>query len=192
MPPPPPPPPPPSFKAAVPASGPAPPVVANKGPAGALLVELIVYNGSPFKDHWAYFVRSSFHPSIGVIIHATGDVRNGFRFEVKRNYDFAVTSTVPTSRIPLQWIDGEFLNEKAMLNNGVYKADNAPVCPFEESVHKVKAPEKSLNAASQSGVPQKRVVQRNCQTWIVESADQLVADRILSPEVAAYLHAIKQ
>ncbi|RSL92099.1 hypothetical protein CEP52_014016 [Fusarium oligoseptatum] len=140
--PPPPPPPPPSFKAAVPASSPAPPVVANKGPAGALLIELVVYNGSPFKDHWAYFVRSSSHPSIGVIIHATGDVRNGFRFEVKRNYDFAVTSTVPTSRIPLQWIGGEFLNEKAMLNNGVYKADNAPVCPFEESVHKVKAPEK--------------------------------------------------
>ncbi|KEY74539.1 hypothetical protein S7711_07145 [Stachybotrys chartarum IBT 7711] len=25
-------------------------------------------------------------------------------------------------------------------------------------------------------VPQKRVVQRNCQTWIVESADQLVAE----------------
>jgi hypothetical protein len=40
-----------------------------------------------------------------------------------------------------------------MLNNGVYKADNAPVCPFEESVHKVKAPEKSLNAASQSVSP---------------------------------------
>lgn len=153
MPPPPPPPLPPSFNAAVPASGPAPPVVANKGPAGALLVELIVYNGSPFKDHWAYFVQSSFHPSIGVIIHATGDVRNGFRFEVKRNYDFAVTSTIPTSRIPLQWIDGKFLNERAMLNTGVYKADNVPVCPFEKSVHKVKAPEKSLNAARQSVSP---------------------------------------
>ncbi|KAF4976811.1 hypothetical protein FDECE_18428, partial [Fusarium decemcellulare] len=177
------------------ASNPSPiqaPVVAAKGPAGALLVELVIYNGSPFKDHWAYFVRSSTHPSIGVIIHATGDVRNGFRFEIKRNYDFSVTSTKPTSRIPLQWIDPKYVNENVMRNNGIYKSDSAPVCGFEVSVHKVKAPEKSLSAAQANIVPKKRVVQRNCQTWIVESADQLVSDGILDPKVAAYLHAIKQ
>lgn len=39
---------------------------------------------------------------------------------------------------------------------------------------------------------QQRVVQRNSQTWIVKSADQLVADGILSPQVTAYLYAIKQ
>jgi hypothetical protein len=80
-------------------------------------------------------------------------VRSGFKFEIKRNYNFAATSTIPTSRIPLQWIDGKFLKERALLNNGVYKADNAPVCPFEESLHKVKPPKKSLNAASQSVSP---------------------------------------
>lgn len=32
-----------------------------------------------------------------------------------------------------------------MLNNGIHKTDNAPVCGFEASVYKVKAPEKSLN-----------------------------------------------
>ncbi|KAM5359974.1 hypothetical protein ACJZ2D_014068 [Fusarium nematophilum] len=190
--PPPPPPPPPSFKATAVVSSPGPPVVAAKGPAGSLLVELVIYNGSPFKDHWAYFVRSSFQPSVGTLIHATGDVRNGFSFQIKRHYDFAVTSTQPTSRIPLQWVDSRYLNERAMLNNGDYKSDNVPVCGFEQSVHKIQAPGKSLNAAQGNDIPKKRVVQRNCQTWIVESADQLVSDRIFGPEVAAYLHAIKQ
>lgn len=135
---------------AVPASRPALPTTANIGPAGALLLELVVYNGAPFKDHWAYFVRSSSSASAGVILHATGDVRNGFEFQIKRSYDFASTATVPTARIPLQWIEGRFLNEKDMLNNGVAKFDNVPVCPFESSVHKVKAPGKSLNSANQS------------------------------------------
>ena len=35
-------------------------------------------------------------------------------------------------------------------------------------------------------------MQRNCQTWIIESADQLVADGIFHADVAAYLHALEQ
>lgn len=38
----------------------------------------------------------------------------------------------------------------------------------------------------------KKIIQRNCQTWVVESADQLVADGIFTPEVADYLHSKKQ
>lgn len=38
----------------------------------------------------------------------------------------------------------------------------------------------------------KKITQRNCQTWILESADQLVKDGIFDREVAAYLHAIRQ
>jgi hypothetical protein len=38
----------------------------------------------------------------------------------------------------------------------------------------------------------KKIVQRNCQTWIVESADQLVADGIFTREVADYVHSKKQ
>lgn len=33
-----------------------------------------------------------------------------------------------------------------MLNNGRYKIDNIPVYQFETSAHKIKAPEKNLNA----------------------------------------------
>lgn len=144
MPPPTPPPPPVSGVIPRPAA-PNAPTVAPKGPEGAFLVELLVYNGSPFKDHWAYFVRSNTAPSKGVVLHATGDVRNGFKFEIKRAYDLDETNRKP-DRIPLQWVDARYFDERAMFNNGVAMLDTVPVCRFEASAHKVKAPEKSLNS----------------------------------------------
>ncbi|KND94709.1 hypothetical protein TOPH_00023 [Tolypocladium ophioglossoides CBS 100239] len=188
---PPPPPPPPAFKGAAPRPAPKPPTVAARGPAGAFLVELFVYNGSPFKDHWAYFVRSNDQSSKGVRVHATGDVRNSFKLEMERMLDVLATDNPPTTRIPLQWVDAQYFDERAMFNSGNYKVDSVPVCRFEASAHKVKAPGKSLNSVDKA-TPRKNVVQKDCQTWIVESADQLVADHVFNAEVAAYLHAIQQ
>ncbi|KAF4442451.1 hypothetical protein F53441_11737 [Fusarium austroafricanum] len=159
-----------------------PPIVADKGPDGALLLELIRHNGSPFNDHWAYFIGSNANPSIGMVLEAIGDVRSGFQLQIRRNHDLA--SDPPSSRIPLQWIDGTFLHERVVLHGN----DNMPACSFEETVCSVRVPEKTLN----TGAPPKKVMQRNCQTWIVESADKLVEDGILSSEVAAYLYSTKQ
>lgn len=36
------------------------------------------------------------------------------------------------------------------------------------------------------------VKQRNCQTWIVESADQLVKDGMFNVETATYLRSVEQ
>ncbi|QQK42088.1 kinase-like domain-containing protein [Penicillium digitatum] len=159
--PPPPPPPGPRQTTARP-QAPLPPAVAPSGPPGAFLVELLIYNGAPFKDHWSYWVRSHQDPDLGVLIHAAGDVRNGFQFKIKRDHDFRATGNLPTKRIPLH-------------------------------AHKVKVPEKTLRAVGDkvTSAPS-RLTQRNCQTWIVESADQLVRDRIFGGEVAAYVHSIKQ
>lgn len=110
------------------------------------MVELITYSGAPFKDHWAYFIRSHQNPQVGVVIHATGDVRNGFVLEFKRSYDFDTTATDPTSRIPLQWVDAQYFDEIAMLNNNIQKMDYGPVCAFEASASKIKAPAKTLNS----------------------------------------------
>ncbi|KAJ5360792.1 hypothetical protein N7517_009983 [Penicillium concentricum] len=159
---------------------------------GAFMVELLIWNGSPFKDHWAYFVRSRADPDIGVKIHATGNVRSGFKFEIKRSENLQTTDDIPSTRVPLQWVEEKYFDEKAMLNDGEYKVDNTPVCRFESSVYEIEAPGKSLNTVSDGAKPGRKVIQRDCQTWIVESADQLRRDNIFSEEVVAYLHAIKQ
>ncbi|KID86171.1 hypothetical protein MGU_06604 [Metarhizium guizhouense ARSEF 977] len=168
------------------------PSVAPTGPGGSFLVELITYNGAPFKDHWAYWVRSQSDPDIGVQLHATGDVRNGFSLEFKRSHDLRDTGNIPSSRIPLQWVDGRYFDDKAMLNNGIHKLDTVPVCMFEASASKIDAPGKTLNSISTTPCPRSMVKQRNCQTWIVESADQLVKDGIFNADTAAYLRSVEQ
>lgn len=96
-------------------------------------------------DHWAYWICSHHDPETGVLIHATGDVRNGFQFEIKRSHDFRATGNRPSKRIPLQWVDGKYFNEAAMFNHGIRKIDTLPVCAFEASLHKIEAPGKTLN-----------------------------------------------
>ncbi|KAJ2974888.1 hypothetical protein NQ176_g5822 [Zarea fungicola] len=188
-----PPPPPPPSRPPVASSlaAPTPPSVSGTGPAGAFLVEILIFNGFPFKDHWAYWVRSHHEPAVGVEIHATGDVRNGFQFEIKRAYDLRITGNQPSRRIPLQWVDGKYFDETAMLNNGRSKIDTVPVCAFEASLHKIKPPGKTLNTVQDTNGPIRTVTQRNCQTWIIESAHQLVIDGIFTPAIAAYLQAIE-
>ena len=169
------------------------PSVPSTGPHGAFLVELVTYNGHPYKGHWAFSVRCHASPDRGVYLHAMGDVLRGFDLEVRRSFDFKETRN-PTDRIPLQWADGMHFDEMAMLNNHIHVRDDKPVCGFEASAMKVSAPGPSLNTVTgnsscQSG---RKVNQRNCQTWIVEAADQLRGDGIFTSETVAYLRAIQQ
>lgn len=157
-------------------TNPSPPVVTPIGPAGAFMVVLLIYNGAPFMDHWAYWVPSHTDPEVGVVIEANGDVRNGFTIEIKRSQELnTTTGDIPTKKIPLQWVDGENFNKSEMLNNGVYKIDNIPVCKFEASVIKVKAPEKTLNTVDENvsystmlGIPRVVVLSSPRLLWMSE------------------------
>lgn len=145
--PPPPPPPTTTERTAKFVAAPRPPrVTTESSKKGDFQIELLINNGYPYKDHWAYWVPSHANPQIGVKIHVTGDVRNGFQFEIKRSHDFRSSDDAPTKRVPLQWVNAEYFDEKAMFNNGQSMIDNRPVCRFEASVFSIKAPGKSLNS----------------------------------------------
>ena len=107
-----------------------------------------MYNGYPFLDHWAYFVRSHQTRCLGVRIHATGSVNVGFELEIQRMHNVETYEDTPYKRIPLQWVQGECFDEAAMFNQfqTEMKIDKRPACPFEKSLFKVAAPEKSLNS----------------------------------------------
>ncbi|KAK6593115.1 hypothetical protein H4I95_11489 [Botrytis cinerea] len=160
-------------------------------PPDTFLVELLTYNGHPYKDHWAYFIRSPSNPSVGVRLHATGDVRNGFRFEIQLDYNLYTTEDIPTKRISLQWVDGGKIP-----NEGLCEADvdmyNRAICSFEESVRRAEVPGKTLNSLGEENHLGKKIIQKDCQSWLVEAADHLVQDGIFDPEVAGFLHAVKQ
>ncbi|KAL4982943.1 hypothetical protein BDW68DRAFT_169830 [Aspergillus falconensis] len=199
--PPPPPPPPPALAIKTnTVTPPKHPALPPSGPPGSCLVSLLIYNGHPFKDHWAYFVRSQKNPELGVKIHATGSVSTEFVFEVKRNHDLRNTEDIPTKIVPLAWVDGIYFDEDEgrMLgkdNGDEELIDHEPICGFERALYKVEVPGKSLVGVEETkreGVARRRVVQRDCQTWIVESAEQLAQDGIFSGDVAGFLRAIQQ
>lgn len=167
-------------------------MVPSEGPAGAFLVDLCIYNGAPFADHWAYFIRPANSPSIGVTIQALGDVLHGFSFQIERNHDIEHAENRPTKRIPMQWVDGNHFDEAAMLGDGTARIDANPNCPFEVILHAVEVPGKSLNSIRSTVAKGKKIVQRNCQTWIVEAADELVKAGMFEATTAAYLRAVKQ
>jgi hypothetical protein len=56
----------------------------------------------------------------------------------------------PTAKIPLQWVDEEHFDQKAMFDNDQHIIDQNPRCRFEWSVFKINAPSKSLNAVNET------------------------------------------
>ncbi|KAL3474617.1 hypothetical protein BJX99DRAFT_260216 [Aspergillus californicus] len=174
---------------------PRPPSIPAQSPRGFFMVNLLIYNGHPFKDHWAYFIQSHENPNLGVKIHATGSVSAGFVFEIKRSHNLQTTEDVPTKKVPLQWVAGALFDQEALVCEGEERIEYAPVGDFERALYKVDVPGKSLrnsNDVSKEDSGRKRVVQRDCQTWIVESARQLVQNGIFDQEVADYLRAVQQ
>lgn len=171
-----------------------PPAVSDEAPPGASLVELLTFNGYPFRDHWAYWVSCHSDPDIGVFMHASGNVARGFQFEIERGCRLGSGQT-PTKRIKLQWVDGEHFVERTWDGENS-RSDHVPVCGFERSAHKVPVPEKSLNTVEanvlQMATPGRKTQQRDCQTWIVESADQLFRDGIFDENVVAYLRELER
>ncbi|KAF7947953.1 hypothetical protein EAE96_009023 [Botrytis aclada] len=196
--PPPPPPPPPIFSQFfTPANIPPAPSASPLGLPNNFLTELLTYNGHPYKDHWAYFIRSTSNPFIGVRLHATGDVRNGFRFEIQQEYNLYTTEDIPTKRIPLQWVDGgKILDEKGCGVDVDVDVDmdmfSRTVCAFKKSVGKAEVPGKTLNSVGDGTHPGKKIIQKDCQLWLVEAADHLVRDGIFDPQIAGFLHAARQ
>ncbi|GLB23197.1 hypothetical protein AtubIFM61612_003785 [Aspergillus tubingensis] len=170
---------------------PQPPAISPTGPKDSLLLELHVFNGHPFKDHWAYWISSPDDPLVGDKIHATGDVRNGFIFEIKRSHNLRTSPDIPTKRIPLQWVDGRYFDKKLM--EGPERIENVPCCAFERILYEAKVPGKSLNSAGEVGFGVgRRVVQRDCQTWVVESMGSLIKEGVVGREVEEFVCAIRQ
>lgn len=117
---------------------PPPPSVPKERPPNTFLVTLLIY-----PNHWAYYIPSPAHPSLGILLHVTGDTRTGFKLAIQRSYDLSLpeNQNPPTTyRIPLQWVDGWWLDEEKMLNNGAGVRDCEPACAFERVVGRVEMP----------------------------------------------------
>ncbi|KAL2158279.1 hypothetical protein VTH06DRAFT_4600 [Thermothelomyces fergusii] len=76
--------------------------------------------------------------------------------------------------------------------DGEVLVEREPRCEFERILFRVPAPEKTLRSidGSEDGSRgREKITQRNCQTWIVQSAEELVREGIFEQRVVDYLRA---
>lgn len=66
-------------------------------PLGAFPLELLIHNGFRLKTI-GFFLESHLYPGKGAMIHATGSVFHGFKFEIHRWYNLADTSKEPIEK----------------------------------------------------------------------------------------------
>ncbi|KAK0666964.1 hypothetical protein QBC41DRAFT_229372 [Cercophora samala] len=203
LPPPPPPPPlpppellqPPASKNA-PQQKPSPDLnVPSTGPPNSVSLSLLVYNGWPFANHWEYFIASPTHPNVGVILQAAGNVKDGFWLEVKRGWDISLPGQKPDQILRLGWVPKSRVEPLGSVfrvgEDQVIELE--PKSELEKTLFKVPAPDKTLRDAVDDQIDRRsKIMQRNCQTWVVETSQLLVKEGLLEQRVVDYLLANKQ
>ncbi|KAF9047144.1 hypothetical protein BDZ89DRAFT_1007296 [Hymenopellis radicata] len=150
-------------------------------------ISLIVYHSPLFPAHWSLYIPSAADSGIGKIVHATGDARNGFVHELKRGYRPADDERA-YSIIPIALVSSSHVVD--VHSNSGLVVHTAPdedllmlaVDDVERVLLSVPAPSKSLNSVDGSGIYGKKVVIKNCQTWIREAVEALIQMNIAPSE----------
>ncbi|KAK6514938.1 hypothetical protein TWF506_007295 [Arthrobotrys conoides] len=120
-------------------------------------LSLISYNGGLFKDHWSLFIPTV-GTGIGYRVHATGDLRTGFEFELIEEYDLENTSRRHTKT---------FLSEITDVDRVIQVARQTPT------------PGPSLRSSSYDGPKVRLSQQRNCQDWVIDVLHSLEAEGLI-------------
>ncbi|KAK4691335.1 hypothetical protein P7C71_g5640, partial [Lecanoromycetidae sp. Uapishka_2] len=136
---------------------------------------LIVYNSPLFPAHWAIFIPTTANHDLGKVIHATGDVLNGFALEFKRGYDLSATSRKKTL-IPLCTVDSKYVIDGPADRS----TDQKPIDHIESIAATIPAPGKTLKAAKSADAA--KVQLQNCQTWLKKVVEALIAAGIFPAE----------
>lgn len=88
---------------------------------------LVVYHCHPFKNHMAFFFPSKEKPDVGTLLHASGDVFQGFALEITFGHDIKDGSTKP-SVYKLGEVDAKFLPQ----GSESYERFNEEETPLED------------------------------------------------------------
>ncbi|KAF3183880.1 hypothetical protein TWF788_005352 [Orbilia oligospora] len=122
-------------------------------------ISLITYNGGLFKDHWSLFIPT-IGEDIGYRLHATGDLRTGFEFELIKRYDLENTNRRHTRT---------FLSEIAI----------SDVDRVVQIARQTPTPGPSLRSTSYDGPKVRLSQQRNCQDWVIDVLEALESEGLV-------------
>ncbi|KAL9098095.1 MAG: hypothetical protein Q9163_006178 [Psora crenata] len=141
-------------------------------------IKLLVYHSPLFPAHWALFIPLTTNAQVGKLIQAMGDAKTGFTLEFVRNYNLAFT-TRQHSVLPLAVVESSHVVD--VPGNETESKDREAVDPIEMKALAVPVPGPSLRSLS-SSESTTRVQIKNCQTWLRELVEGLIADGIFPPE----------
>jgi len=143
-------------------------------------IYLLSYNSRLFPAHWGIWIPYIANPSVGKVIHVTGDAASGFQHEFKRNYNLLTTGRAHKLTL-LAKVSSRHVTDT--LGDGLFSIDTIAVDDIERQALAIEAPGKSLMSAGAKANIGRKVEIRNCQTWIWDLVSALVADGIF-PESA--------
>lgn len=110
-------------------------------------ISVLVYHSQLFPAHWGLWIPSAGNPTVGKVIHVTGDSFSGFGHELKRGY-----STVNTDRKPdlffLANVEDRHIVDTPVCGVDTIVVDTIAVDDIERIALAIPAPAKSLNRAS--------------------------------------------
>ncbi|KDQ10988.1 hypothetical protein BOTBODRAFT_57728 [Botryobasidium botryosum FD-172 SS1] len=139
-------------------------------------IYIFSYPNPTFAAHWALWIPSSHDPKVGKVIQVTGDTISGYEHEFKRNYDAAASGRIPSVTL-LSSVESRFVVD--VPGDGSQTEDTTPHDAIEHAALSVDAPGPSLRKPSEQKT---KVPIKNCQTWLRQLVEKLIADSIMSPE----------
>ncbi|EED84300.1 predicted protein [Postia placenta Mad-698-R] len=136
--------------------------------------------GGLFPNHWALWVPSVADENIGTIIQVEGDPATGFHLEFQRYYDKSVEER-KHALFEIADVEHRHVVDSDGLGDGKPFIETVAHDAIEEQAVLIDPPAKSLKSAGNE--KQGRVEIKNCQTWLTELVNALVAQGIF-PESA--------
>ncbi|OIW29406.1 hypothetical protein CONLIGDRAFT_324722 [Coniochaeta ligniaria NRRL 30616] len=145
---------------------------------------LLCYVPSPlFPAHWSLWIPYDGNLGLGIRIHVTGDALNGFQHDFDRWYDPKTDDRHPRL-IELGMIDASSLppiEPVGVCSHGT-EGNGLRVCKALELLSwEIPAPGPSLRSSG-STAAHSRVQIQNCQSWLRQFVDLLIAKGVIAGE----------
>ncbi|THH18703.1 hypothetical protein EW146_g2326 [Bondarzewia mesenterica] len=136
-------------------------------------VYLAVFNSILFPAHWGLWIPTVEKPELGKMIQVNGDPLSGFQHDFERNCNIKDTKRTHTLFV-LAEIEDRFVLD--LPPNADNPQEPAAIDKIEQKAFAIPPPTKSLRSSANAAM--KKVDIKNCQTWLCELVDALVADHI--------------
>ncbi|KAK2751138.1 hypothetical protein FQN57_000213 [Myotisia sp. PD_48] len=157
---------------------------------------IIRHLSRPFNDHWGLWIPSLTDENIGTVIDVEGDPRDGFRHEIKRNYNKKLNPQRSILFTFLGNIDDVHLDVDNVIpissesaGEEGFTVDTNPRNGLERYALSIPPPLPSMNSvaidatnATDAAVIPRRRELKDCQWWLAQVVAKLVEEGVLSSE----------